>query len=337
MRCASPGAHRTRAGGPGLSVGIALVIQLAAASLQSESFHAVQQQRYCMGTMFDIVAYHPSREEAERAVAQAMEEIVRLDQVMSHFKTDSDLSRLVRDGRRGVVSVEPSLFEVIQESLMFSRRSSGKFDVTIAPLIRTWTNAHAQGRNPSADEISNARRCVGYEKIEASAPDRIRLRSDCVEIDLGGIGKGYAVDRAIGVLKAAGIRHALVNAGSSSIASIGSPPDRHGWPVLLNARVGGHQILLLRDRSISTSEQSPSGEILDPQTGAPAGSKLAVSVVAPSATVSDALSTTVLMLPLEDAMKLLPQFDNVSALWMTRTGELKAAYGESRLQLSGSR
>ena len=204
-------------------------------------------------------------------------------------------------------------------------------------IVERYARWGAEGRDPSAGEISEARRCVGYEKIEASAPDRIRLRSDCVEIDLGGIGKGYAVDRAIGVLKAAGIRHALINAGSSSIASIGSPPDRQGWPVLLNARVAGHQILLLRDRSISTSEQSSSGEIIDPRTGAPAESKLAVSVVAPSATVSDALSTTLLMLPLEDAMKLLPQFDNVSALWMTRTGELKAVYGESRLQLSGSR
>jgi thiamine biosynthesis lipoprotein len=326
MRCASR-----------LLLAISLVLQLALASLHTESFHAVQRQRYCMGTMFDIVAYHDSREEAERAVAGAMEEIVRLDQVMSHFKADSDLSRLVREGRRGVVSVQPSLFEVIQESLVFSRRSGGKFDVTIAPLLRTWANARAEGRDPSAGEISEARRCVGYEKIEASAPDRIRLRSDCVEIDLGGIGKGYAVDRAIGVLKAAGIRHALINAGSSSIASIGSPPDRQGWPVLLNARVAGHQILLLRDRSISTSEQSPSGEILDPQTGAPAESRLAVSVVAANATVSDALSTTLLMLSLEDGMKLLPQFADVSALWMTNTGELKAAYGESRLQLSDSR
>lgn len=290
-----------------------------------------------MGTMFDIVAYHASHEEAERAVAKAMNEIVRLDRVMSHFKADSDLSKLVRDGHGDAVPVEPSLFEVIQESLMFSRRSSGKFDVTIAPLLKTWTSARAEGREPSADEIARARRCVGYQNIEPTAPNRIRLRSDCVEIDLGGIGKGYAVDRAIDVLKAAGIRHALINAGSSSIASIGSPPDRQGWPVLLNARVTGHQILLLRDRSISTSEQSPSGETLDPQTGAPTESTLTVSVVAPRATVSDALSTTLLMLSLEEGRKLLAQFAGVSALWMTGSGELKAAYGESQLQLSDSR
>ena len=94
-----------------------------------------------MGTMFDIVVYHASREEAERAIEKAMDEIVRLDQVMSDFEADSDLSRLVREGRRGVVPVDPSLYEVIQESLMFSRRSGGKFDVTIAPLLKTWKRA----------------------------------------------------------------------------------------------------------------------------------------------------------------------------------------------------
>ena len=145
------------------------------------------------------------------------------------------------------------------------------------------------------------------------------------------------MDRAIGVLKAAGIRHAMINAGTSSIASIGSSPGHQGWPVRLNAAVAGRRTLLLRDRSISTSEQSPSGDIVDPRTGAPAESPLTVSVVAPTATVSDALSTTVLLLPIQDAKKVLAEFADVSALWMTGTGELRAAFGESRLQLSDSR
>jgi FAD:protein FMN transferase len=109
-----------------------------------------------MGTMFDIVAYHAYREEAERAVAKAMEEIVRLDRVLSHFKADSDLSKLVREGRSGFVAVEPSLYEVLEESIMYSRRSGGKFDVTIAPLLRTWKEAHEKGVRPSAGAIAKA-------------------------------------------------------------------------------------------------------------------------------------------------------------------------------------
>jgi thiamine biosynthesis lipoprotein len=290
-----------------------------------------------MGTMFDIVVYHASREDAKRAIDKAVDEIYRLDRVLSDFDRESDLSKLVRDGRRGEVQVDPSLYEVIAESLTFSRRSGGRFDVTIAPLLKTWRQAREDGRSPSAAELADARQCVGYEKIEMRPPDRIRLRSDCLEIDLGGIGKGYAVDRALGVLKAAGIRNAMINAGASSIASMGSAPDHEGWPIRLNAPVSGRQTLLLRNRSISTSEQSPSGHIVDPRTGAPSESRLVVSVVAPTATVSDALSTTVLLMPMEEAKQVLAQFADVSALWMTSTGELKAAFGESRLHLSDSR
>jgi thiamine biosynthesis lipoprotein len=293
--------------------------------------------------MFGIVAYHHSERDATRAATRAMEEIVRLDQVMSHFKADSHLSNVVREGRRGFVAVEPSLYEVINESIVFSRRSAGRFDVTIGPLLRVWKEAHANGRSPSPAEIASARRCVGYQHIEMGAPDRIRFHSDCLEIDLGGIGKGYAVDRAIAVLKSAGIRHALVNAGGSSIASIGAPPGGTGWPVRLGTSVAGRDTLLLRDNSISTSQQvlvshafqpGSFGEILDPQSGAPTESRMAVSVVAPSATLSDALDTTLVLLTVEEGAKLLAPFADVSAIWVSPAGELKAAVRESRLRLA---
>ncbi|MGH9373181.1 MAG: FAD:protein FMN transferase, partial [Vicinamibacterales bacterium] len=296
---------------------VALLMLLGSPSLVAEPLPAVHQQRYCMGTMFDIVAYHSPSAEAERAIVKAMEEILRLDQVLSHFKSDSDLSRLVREGRGRFVRVDPRLFEVIQESLALSRRSNGKFDVTIAPLLKAWKRAQADGHRLSAADISEARRCVGYEKIQVEPPDRIRLASDCLEIDLGGIGKGYAVDRAMAVLKSAGIRHALVNAGGSSIAAIGAPPDRTGWPVSLGARVAGRETLLLSETSISTAQQRSTpfvfdsgsfGEILDPQTGAPTTNRMAVRVVAPTATVSDALDTTLVMLSIEEGVKLLAHY-----------------------------
>jgi thiamine biosynthesis lipoprotein len=309
---------------------------MAAGSSDAQSPSPIHQQRYAMGTMFDIVAYHAPREEGERAVARALDEVVRLDQVLSDFEPETDLSRLVREGRGKAVTVDRSLYEVIEQSLTFSRHSGGKFDVTIAPLLKVWKQARNEGRDPSAAEIAAAQRCVGYEKIELTPPDRIQLKSDCVEIDLGAIGKGYAVDRAIAVLKTAGIRSALVNGGSSSIASIGSPPEREGWPVRLNAPVAGRQTLLLRDTSLSTSEKSPSSDIIDPALGGPQASRLTVTVVAPSGTVSDALSTTLLLIPVAEGKKVLEHFPEVSALWMANR-ELKAAHGESRLRLSSER
>jgi thiamine biosynthesis lipoprotein len=302
----------------------------ASLAVAADGVSPIHRSRYSMGTMFDIVIYHPSRMDAERAIGQALSEIVRLDQVMSNFKSDSGLSRLNREGGRGFVAVDPSLYDVIRESIRFSHLSGGRFDVTIAPVLRTWKNAHAEGRTPSDRELAAAKQCVGYDKVETAAPDRIRYRTDCVEIDLGGIGKGYAVDRAIAVLQSEGIAHALVNSGGSSIAAIGSPPGRDGWPVHLGTDTARAPSLLLRNESVSTSQQNlvtlafargRFGHIIDPRTSGPVASDLAVSVVARSATASDALTKAMLMLSMDDARALLAHFPGASAVWMSSAGE----------------
>jgi FAD:protein FMN transferase len=322
---------------------VAVMLLVVSSALPADAPPPVHLQRYCMGTMFDIVAYHSPRSEAVQAVERAMSEILRLDQVLSDYKADSDLSKLNREGSRGFISVEASLYEVIEQSLMVSRRSNGAFDVTIAPLLKAWKQAKLEGRPPSTAEIASARRCVGYDKIETSSPDRIRFRADCVEIDLGGIGKGYAVERAIALLKAAGISSALVNGGGSSVASIGAPPGAEGWPVRLGESASGGTTLLLRDRALSTSQQNlvafqsapgAFGEILDPHSAAPAGAIAAVTVVADSASIADALSTTLVIVPFADAEGILAQFGDVSAVWVGPTGELTKSYRPSGLHMS---
>jgi thiamine biosynthesis lipoprotein len=321
----------------------AALILLAVAPLRADPVSPVQRQRFCMGTMINIIVYHGSVAAAERAVDDAMAEIVRLDGVMSNYAQQSDLSRLNREGRRGFVAVEASLYEVVEQSIVFSRRSGGKFDVTIAPLLRIWKDAFAAGRTPSAREIADARSCVGYQFLETRPPNQIRFHSDCLELDLGGIGKGYAVDRAIGVLRSAGIHDAVVNAGGSTIRAIGAPPGLGGWPVDLGARVSGSRTLLLRDGAISTSQQrlrrlpfgpAEFGEIIDPQQQAPIHSERIVSVMMTSGTSADALSTTLLMLPVQEGKKLLARFTPVSALWISPAGELQDSYLPYRLELA---
>jgi thiamine biosynthesis lipoprotein len=345
MRFGEPAAHLDRREVAWRwSVAIGAVL-LALGAVRAETISQVQRQRYSMGTIFSIVVYHGSPAEAERAVDAAMGEIVRLDAVMSRYKEQSDLTRLNRDGRRGFVAVAPSLYEVVEQSLDVSRRSGGRFDVTIAPLLRVWRDAYEAGRQPSVEEVAGARRCAGYQHVELKRPNLIRFRSDCLELDLGGIGKGYAVDRALEVLQSAGIRHAAVNAGGSTIGAIGSPPGSDGWPVDLGARVAGRSTLWLRDGAISTSQQrlrrlpfTPGefGEIIDPGRGAPAPHETIVSVITPSATRADALSTTLLLLPVEDGKTLLAQFSPASALWMSPTGELQDSFRPSGLRLSNA-
>ena len=310
---------------------VSVAVIAAGALAVAQAPKPVHRQRFAMWTVVDIVAYHPARSEAEAAVGKALDEIERLDEVLSNYEAESDVSKLVREGRNKAVVVDPSLFEIIEKSTDLSRRSGGKFDATIGPLLKVWKSAKEQQRKPTAEEIAAARRCVGYEKIEMSPPDRILIRSECVEIDLGGIGKGYAVERAMNILKAAGIRNAVINAGSSSIAAIGSPPGSKGWPVRFIESAAGNRSLLLKDTSISTSEQT--GSILDPSTGNPTSERMTVSVIAPSATLSDGLSTTLLLMSIEDGKKLLSGYENVSAFWIAPGGQVSASYGESRVSI----
>jgi FAD:protein FMN transferase len=305
----------------------------------------VSLQRYVMGTMIDIVVYHPSQADGARAAERAMRAIERLDRVLSHFKEESDLSRLNREGSRGFVAVEASLYDIVERSIEWSRRTGGTFDITIAPLLRTWKQAYADGRRPSEADVAAAKQCVGSDKIQLEAPNRIHFRSACLAIDLGGIGKGYAVDRALEVLKADGVSSAMINAGGSSIGAIGTPPGQSGWAVRIAAKVPApngpaSDTLLLRDMSMSTSQQNPLpfattagsfGEILDPRTGAPAEGRTAIAVVTPSGTTAEALTKALLMMPSADAKALLARLPDVSALWMSPDGNLLAAYGESRL------
>ncbi len=267
-----------------------------------------------MGTMFEIVAYHPSRPEAERAVTGALDEIARLDRVMSHFTSDSDLSRLNREARHGFVTVDPALYDVIERSIEVSRLSNGKFDVTIAPLTKIWKDAHAAGHRPSSAAVDAAKRCVGYERIDLAPPNRIRFRSDCLQIELGAIGKGYAVERGVAVLASAGIRDAVVNGGTSSIAAIGTPPGARGWPVRLPARSASvGRELLLRDNALSASQQD--GGIIDPLTAVPSASNTAITVTAPSATLADALSTALVLMTRAEGVRLMQHFAGVTAIY----------------------
>jgi len=116
----------------------------------------IHVQRYAMGTMFEIVAYHDPRGEAERAIGAAMTEIERLDAVMSHYRPDSDLARLIRTAPHGPVAIDPALYDVIEQSLQFSRLSRGRFDITIGPLVELWKRAYAEDTRPSDDDVAAA-------------------------------------------------------------------------------------------------------------------------------------------------------------------------------------
>jgi len=302
---------------------------VAVSELSGQSMPFVHKKRYAMGTLFEIVAYNDSLAHASSAIDQAIDEVVRLDNVMSNFKPESDLSRMNREAHFHVVKIPPDLYKVIETSLVYSRLSHGAFDVSVGPLVDLWKAALAGGATPAAAEQARARACIGYEKIVLMAPDQVEFRSDCMRLDLGAVGKGYAVDRAMEILHSNGIKRAYIDAGGSTIYGMGAPPGHDGW--LVHLRDPSNRLdpqVKLRGNSVSTSEQTPRsrlegdapGHIVDPASGAPLRTQYAVSVTAKSATASDALSTTLLLVGPEKGVALVARLKNVSAIWVSADG-----------------
>ena len=237
------------------------------------------------------------------------------------------------------VKIPGDLYRVIEASLVNSRLSHGDFDVSVGPLVDLWKAALAGGANPTAAEQAKARGCVGYEKIQLIPPDQIEFHSSCMRLDLGSIGKGYAVDRAMEVLRSNGVDRAYIDAGGSTIYGMATPPGQDGW--LVHLRDPSNHLdprVKLTGNSVSTSEQSaPSllstdspGHIVVPADGNPLRTRYAVSVTARSATDSDALSTTLLLLGPEKGALLVATLKNVAAIWVSADGhKVIAGAGES--------
>jgi thiamine biosynthesis lipoprotein len=297
-----------------------------------------------MGTVFEIAVYDKEPEHAAQAIDKAFAEIVRLDGVMSNYKPQSDLSQLNRNAHFHAETVPADLYRVIEKSMKYSKMSGGKFDITVGPLVDLWKAALRGERTPAQAEVEKLRGCVGYEKIELIPPDRVEFHSPCMTVDLGSIGKGYAVDRAVGILRANGITSALVDAGQSTIYAMGAPPGKSAWEVHLrdpSNRVDPQ--VMLSENSVSTSEQTPpsllgnatAGHIVDPENGKPLETKYALSVVAKTGTASDALSTTLLLAGPGMGKLMLKKIEDTAAIWISRDGETEIVTIGPQIRLGG--
>src|SRR6058998_1483047 len=191
-----------------------------------------EASRMSMGCAYAIVAYSRDAGALPGIVEAAFDEVDRIDRLMSHYKPDSPLSRLNREAARAPVAVEPELFDFIAECLRYSRDSDGAFDITVGPLMKAWGFFRGGGRVPGDDELVELRSRVGYTHVILDESRRtIRFDRPGVELDLGGIAKGYAVDRVVGLLREQDVVAALVSAGGSTVFGLGAPPGQTAWEV----------------------------------------------------------------------------------------------------------
>jgi thiamine biosynthesis lipoprotein len=255
-----------------------------------------------MGSTFTVIVYGEDENQMRSASEEAAEEARRLDHLLSNYQASSEWSEINREAASRPVKISPEDFDLIDACLRYSRESEGAFDITVGPLMKVWGFYKGSGHLPHRAEIMGALDRVGYRHILLDhAAQTIRFDRPGVELDPGGIGKGYAVDRMVEVLKENGVHTALVGGSASSIYALGAPPsDPRGWKISIKDpkdRNKTVQDIYLKNESMSTSgnyekffyaEGQMWSHIMDPRTGFPAQGVLSVSVVAPRTIDSEA-------------------------------------------------
>jgi len=280
-----------------------------------------------MGTLCEVRVYHDDRTEARVAAIAALDAMADVDDLLSNYKPESELSTLNREAARAPFHASAALFDFVQQCAGYHDATQGAFDPTVGPLVRAWGFMTTNPARPSPAVIADAKSRSGFDKVTIDAIARtIAFRTAGMEIDPGGIGKWYAVDKAVDVLKQHGIRSALVSTGGSTLFAIGAQPGRAAWSVAVNNPndpANPFALIDLRDTSLSTSGTSQRavqiggrrhGHLFDPRTGEPVEDTCQATVVAPTGTESDALTKAAFILPRETVRQLFESRTGVHAL-----------------------
>ena len=289
-----------------------------------------------LGTKVKFTVFHPKQKRANRAIDAALDKIEHVEQLMSLYRTDSQLSLLNRQG--ALRNPHPDLVTALKKSIELSRRTGGAFDVTVQPLWKLYAR-HADLRTlPTEAEIGKVRQRMGWEYIRIE-PEIIYFDRPGIQVTLNGVAQGMAADFARQALEECGIRDALVDAGEFN--AIGSPMRRESWQIAVQhpRQDGNIAETGLQGRCLSTSgdygtkfsDDYRHHHLLDPRTGISPTELSAVSVAAPTALEADALSTALFVLGSGRAKEMVGFMDRVDALFVSKSGHVTATDGFSLL------
>ncbi len=271
----------------------------------------IRMARLAMATRFELVMIGDDAVRFRAAGEEAIDEIVRLDGRLSFFDQRSEISRINAEASHRPVKVDAGVFRLLSLAQDLSDRTGGAFDPTVAPLMRCWGLSSGNGSVPDPEALAVARALTGMHRVHLSAEDStVAFEREGMMLDLGSIGKGFAIDEAVRILREAGVTNALIHGGTSTAYAMGRPAEGDVWKVAVTGDTGERAedvvaVVPLRDAALSVSavwgksferDGTRYGHVLDPRLGHPVrGASLAAAVHA-SAAVSDALSTAMLVL-----------------------------------------
>jgi thiamine biosynthesis lipoprotein len=304
-----------------------------------ESSYLVRVSRPAMACEFEVCLRAGQYVQGTEMALEALDLVEQLEAQMSVFRPASEISRINLTAAQGPMEVEPRLFALLELAMQLYRQTGGAYDITAGPLWEAWGFARRAGAIPAADRLAAARKLVGGHRVELDPAGRtIRFLQPGVWLNLGSIGKGYAVDRGAERLLQAGVADFLFQGGNSSVRAHGghAPPPAESpagaaafWIVGIRHPLHPEQRLAevkLSDRALGTSgaqfqsfrhQGRRYGHILDPRSGWPAEGVLSATVLAPTAALADALSTAFYVLGPEAALNYCRQHADIAAVIVT--------------------
>ncbi len=328
---------------------VAIIIIIVAVFLTGVYFFAIEKMnqpveidggsREIMGTFATVAAVAKNESQTRRCIEAGFEQLKRIDVMMSDYKGDSELSRVNREAFNYPVKVSPELFEILLKSVKFSLLSDGAFDITVGPLVDMWRKAGEANAMPDEITLASVKTRVGFEKLILDANEQtVRFAVEGMRLDLGGIAKGYAVDKAVEAMKKEGAIGGMVDAGGN-IRCFGKPADKDAWLIGLQnpeaAEPKRGQVLMvlkLKDMAVATSgdyrrfvtiDGKRYSHIIDTNTATGISILSSDTIIAANAVDADALSTAVNVMGSDKGIALVESLDDTEAIVITAGPEYK--------------
>jgi thiamine biosynthesis lipoprotein len=298
----------------------------------SQSFNLFKYHQVAMGTVIEITLIADDEEAANKASLQAFQEIKRIETLMSPWLDSSDVTRINRSAGKERVKVSPETFEVIQKAQEISELSEGGFDITVGSLTELWRKAREKKIPPPVEDVKEKLGLVNFKNIETDQEGKVFLKKKGMAIDLGGIAKGYAVDRAFELLKSLGYKNLIANAGGD--LRVGGLKNNQPWSIgIQNPRES--QKILARI-SVSDTAIAASGDyekffsyggkryhhIFNPRDGFPTEGCQSVTIVTKDCITADGLATAVFVLGAEKGYSLCQKLDRIECLIVDKEGKI---------------
>lgn len=305
--------------------------------------YLIQISRSAMACQFEVLLNAGQHAAATEAALAALDLVEKLEDQMTVYRPHSEVCRINAAAAELPIPVETHLFELLQLAIALHGDTQGAFDITAGPLSKAWGFYRRAGRIPPEQELHAALRCVGSQYLKLDPARRtIHFQREGMEINLGAIGKGYALDRCGELLKQTGIGNFLIHGGQSSILAAGSRLSAHaekpGWHVALRHPLRPDQELAdvwLQDRALGTSgsgqqffyfEGRRFGHVIDPRSGLSVEGVLSATVLAPTAALADALSTAFFVMGHEQTFEFCREHPTIAAILVCpgpRIGQLE--------------